>query len=181
MEIVATLAVGTASARAYYLLLAGRDVLNLIGPTGFVRAVGGAGLMGLAVAGGLGLAIETLVGSEKRSWGVGRWVWCISGFVVVLNILARLADLLLGRGPSLTTSPIHPGGPLSAEAIKDAFLGMVPGLLNDEFPLFLAAFCLTAYLRREFRDSNRDLREWSGLIFASLVVAQRFAIGVLTK
>ncbi len=169
LELVAAAAVCFAVVRSQ---LSSRWVsLNFPAPgySGFVRLFGGAFLTGLALSGGVGLAVEAFRGRRPSTWGLGRWVWSIAAMFVLFSVASGLVALevnRLVRDDSLPPLDGAVGGLLTRTAIYQFFGG---------FAWTIAALCATAMLAGSPRDPEPDAREWAGRLFASLAVALNIA------
>ena len=140
LELVATAAVCFAVVRSQ---MTSRNVgLNFIpvGDSGYIRLNGGAILTGLALAGGVGLAVETSRGRRPSSWGLGRWIWSIAGVYVIFSVASQLAALTINRLVRENRLPplgVAVRGVLERAAIYEFFGG---------FAWAIAAVCVTSML-----------------------------------
>lgn len=174
LELVATAAVCSAVVRSQ---MTSRWVgLNHItaGHSGEIRLVGGGFLTGLALAGGVGLLVETLRGRRPTSWGIGRLIWSIAGVYMVLSTAVQLVALAINR--SVRPGPIPPIGVAVQHLLERAAIYQFFG----DFPWAIAAVCATALIVGGPRDPEPDAREWAGRLFASLIVALNLAYILLS-
>jgi hypothetical protein len=163
MELVVAAAVCFAVVRSQ--MAPGSHFAGSTRSSGWVRLVGGSLLTGLALAGGLGLAAEAARRRRPATWGLGRWVWSISGLFVVFYGLWGIAVALVNRWT-------YGGG--SASFVDLALNVLVWGAIGQFFGGFawaIAGFCTTAMIVGSLRDPDPDAREWAGRLFASLAVA----------
>jgi len=149
-----------------------RDRLPNAPASEWLRLVGETSLTGLALVGGLGLAVEAIRGRSPATWGLGRWIWSIAGSYAVLNIAANLAYAVVRR---LLDRRVV----LAPEMIAGLLRYLVRGQMLTEFVWALTAVCLTAAFARAPRDPSPDAREWAGRIYASLVIALEIALRAL--
>lgn len=165
MELVAAAAVCTALARDVRppLIVTNNWVQPLIPLWWGWGAVAG----GLASAGGVGLAIEAIRGRRPSSWGIGRWIWSISGVTMALWLLDQSFDTTLSAIKHRRWPTLLEYSQLLRHEIDTWWLGAAPWVL--------AGVVVTAMLARSPRDPEPDTREWLGRLFAGLVVTLKFA------
>lgn len=168
LELVAAAAIGFGLLRSQ-LPRAG----SMPAGSGWLRLLGGACVAGLAIVGGLGLAIEAGRGRAPSSWGLGRWVWSIAGLSLLLAVSAKMASIVANR--------LVARGSVRLEwAEVPDLLGLSAMFLFDGgFAWAIAAVCVTAMFTGVLRDPEADAREWAGRLFASLVVALHLAVLML--
>ena len=124
--------------------------------------IGGAILAGLALTGGLGLAVESLRGRRPSSWGVGRWIWAIASLSLVILALVKAAGLTMVLARKGVTGRWIPYYWQVKQHVYQYFI---------EGPLFpVAAFGLIALLARTPRDPSPDAREWTGRLYLGFAV-----------
>lgn len=171
MELVATAAICVAMVQD---LLTSTNLQALTGgfTTMFSRLqwIGGAILAGLALSGGLTLAVEVLRGRRPQTWGAGRWIWAIAGLSIVLCVLIKGASLTAVLARKGVTSHWLPYYFQLKQHIYQHFI---------EGPFFtLAAFGVTAILARTPRDPSPDAREWLGRLYLGLAILVNLAFEV---
>jgi hypothetical protein len=133
----------------------------------WVRLVGGPLLSGLALSGGVGLIVETARGRSPSTWGLGRWIWSISGLYLVLNTAQIAVSAAVAR--------LAHGMEWLGFARSSLFERIVIHEFFGGFAWAIAAVCTTAMIARSPRDPEPDAREWAGRVFASLAVALNIA------
>jgi hypothetical protein len=79
LELVVAVAVAAALSRDQFAEPRTRAHLAVAPASEWVRLLGGAILTGLAISGGVGLAFEAARGRRPSTWGLGRWIWSITG------------------------------------------------------------------------------------------------------
>ena len=180
LELVATAAFCLGLVRAQILSAANDPVLRSavgfrMGASFWLRHAGGPLLAGLALAGGIGLAVEAIRGRRPSSWGLGRWIWSIAG--LMLLVCAAAEGLSLGaEWLSRMARPRRPpGSGVAASWIATRLLHWPMYRFFDQFGLAIAAVCATSMTARQPRDPEPDARDWAGRLFASLAVALTIA------
>ncbi len=169
LELVATAAVCFAVVRSQMTTSSVNSPSLAPGSSGWIRLVGGSLLTGLALAGGVGLVVETVRGRRPSTWGLGRWIWSIAGVFVIFSVASSLAALAVNRFVRKDRLPplsLAVQGVLERTAIYQFFGGV---------GWAIAAVCATAMLAGSPCDPEPDAREWAGRLFASLIVALNIA------
>lgn len=113
-------------------------------------------LLGVAVAGGLGLLVERLRGRSPECWGVGRWVWAVSALYALTN---GFFDAVLETGKGLFP-------PDASLIISDCRLSCA------QLGTLLAVTWIAARFALVPRAPGADAREWTGRILAFAFVLQ---------
>jgi hypothetical protein len=120
-------------------------------------------LTGLALVGGLGVALEALRRRSPRGWGWGRWAWSVAGLYLAFEAAAtaaqRAARPLLGRGKMPSRAEFAHAVLLSWDFAFTKTVG-----------LLLVALWASARLTRRRDEETPDAREWAGRVFAVAAV-----------
>ncbi len=170
LELVATAAVCFAVVRSQLTTSSvNSPSLDVRRSSDWVRLLGGSILTGMALAGGVGLAVETVRGRRPASWGLGRWIWSIATMFMVFFVASSLA------GWRSIDSSARTGCPRSAWRSRAYFERIAIHQFFGAFAWTIAAVCTTAMLARSPRDPEPDAREWAGRLFASVAVALNIA------
>lgn len=183
LELVATAALCFGMVRAQVIAARG-DVVGWSGlPPGmdasyWVRRAGGPLLAGLAIAGGVGLAVEAIRGRKPSSWGLGRWIWSIAGLTLLVNVAADGFSFGV-EWLSWKAGAHRPPVSMAPSAMGIRFFHWPMYHFFDQFGLAIAAVCTTAMITRQPHDPAPDARDWAGRLFASLAVALTIAVSLL--
>jgi hypothetical protein len=159
IEVVIVCAICFALVRREWIAFGGGISARNARPSEWLRVMAGAILVGLATSGAVGQAIETIRGRPASSWGVGRWIWSISGLFVLAAFVQGLWTFL----PAIHQTPIS--------VLLGRSLHGVEVMMTSELPLPMLAFCATAMITRVIIDPEPDIREHLGRLFASLIIA----------
>ncbi|MDR3621343.1 MAG: hypothetical protein P4L85_18475 [Paludisphaera borealis] len=124
-----------------------------------VHFVAGGALAGVALAGGVGLAVEILRRRSPAIWGWGRWTWSLEFFVALIVLAGGIEGVLLGLAADSGSSPAW--DVIYAEHLKTWTYTFSNTILS-----VLAPFLITARLARLPADPSPDGREWAGRAFA---------------
>jgi hypothetical protein len=163
LDLVAASAVGMALARFTHDLKGGTQYtvftyLNLVA----------AFLAGIALVMGSRLWFEASRHYEHRAWGIGRWTWSLSVTAIVLHVAwtTIAAPSTIYRREHRVITQHELGSTFVASAVWPM----------DVFPGLLIPFLVTARIARWPRDPAPDFREWTGLVFAGLLVIRYAAL-----
>lgn len=162
-ELIAELAVGMLLVRSVY------DALGYgveVGPNVYILrdylvVFGPVFLAGVSVAGGVGLALESVRGRSPDRWGAGRCMWSI----------AALYTLAIGIRGVAQTKVVH-GASSIRDFVEWFFEVQNLRLCWSDLALMLVASWLAARLARLPRAARPDAREWSGRILAGAIIVQ---------
>jgi hypothetical protein len=173
LELVVAVAVSASLSRDLLSEPRTRAILAVAPASEWVRLLGGAILTGLAISGGVGLAIESVRGRRPSSWGLGRWIWSISGIYVALSLAIGLvfavATYFRQHRKLVSNEVLH----------RVTRFHVSSSLLTDSAVWFLTALCATAMFAGSPRDPEPDAREWLGRVFASVCIATMIALRTL--
>jgi hypothetical protein len=173
LELVVAVAISAALSRDQLAEPRTRAHLAVAPPSEWVRLAGGAILTGLAISGGVGLALESARGRRPSSWGLGRWIWSIAGVYVALNLATALVFA------AATQFRQHRTLVRGEVLLRVTRYYVASSMLTDSAVWFLTAVCATAMFAGSPRDPEPDAREWLGRVFASVCVATLIAMRTL--
>jgi hypothetical protein len=122
-------------------------------------------LVGVSLAGGLGLLVESLRRRSPATWGLGRRIWSVAALTSLFSAAGLCATQM---GVIWRTRPAH----LTAKAA-------VAWVRYSSFTTFypsagwvLAAVLVTSWFSGEPRCGHLDAREWSGRILLGMIVME---------
>jgi hypothetical protein len=119
-------------------------------------------LIGVAVAGLVGLVVESLRRRGPTTWGFGRWVWSLIGFTLLCEYALMTAWAWLSGLYAIAV----------ISRMDWTFASAGPAWL----PL---VFWITSRLARRPGDPKPDAREWSGRVLGVLVLFVRLGYELL--
>ena len=173
LEWVVALAVGLATFRACFALPIWRlqwerAEIGLVRLALFIAST----LFGVAIFEGVVLAVGRARGRGPRPWGIGRWTWSIAAIYVVLKVASDLANIVLAMARTIKTLP-------DCKALSNYFSYYLASAFSAQFACALAAFLITARLTGLTTNPSPDAREWSGRVFAVLVIGWPVAMALV--
>jgi hypothetical protein len=172
LEMVVALAVGLALARwsSESVMGAGKWTANML-LTRLRYAVEPA-LSGVALVGFAGVAVEVFRKRTPKVWGVGRWIWSLSGLLILIDLGLQLSfeTVLIWRSK---------GRLPSSDQIQRVMRGLLSSHFFSQGAWFLLGVCVTAWAAGQLRDPDPDAREWTGRVFLAILVAWAVACRTL--
>jgi len=173
LELVVVLAVGMSlsrwtagfpdSARFFATADMGRQVQFLAEPF----------LVGGALAGGLGLLIESLRRRSPPIWGLGRRTWSVAALLVLLSALS-----LMGTQSAV----LWRNGNRTALSVRTVHYWLRNSYISTFYPAagwVMAATLVTSFFSGDSAGRARDAREWAGLTLLWLIVAETVVFRIL--
>ncbi len=131
-------------------------------------------MSGIALAGGLALAIERLRRRTPEVWGVGRWTWSVSCLVVAYRALGWLFIVVIWN--------LRQTGPTaSAYTLWNNLMGNWANESSNSIPLALIPALITAWVAHALGTPSADGREWSGRVFCVLVLVWAVVVQIATR
>ncbi len=169
LEWVVALAVGLATFRACFAVPSMmRAWERLEGGWQHLGYAIGPTLFGVAIFEGLVLAVERVRGRGPRPWGIGRWIWSMTVIYATLKLAYDFAIFIITTARATKTMQAS-DNPVSY------FSYSVVTTIDTDFACLLAAFLVTARLAGSPAAPSPDGREWSGRVFAAIVVGWHIA------
>jgi hypothetical protein len=172
VELVVALAAGLALARWTCSGVTGLGFRSATLVLNTVRYTVEPTLCGLALVGCAGLAVELARKRSPKIWGLGRWVWAVSGGLILMELAVQLGfeSILLWKRGGYT-------------ALSSQLSRLARGLLSSHFfsqgAWFLLCICVIAWLAGQLKDPGPDAREWSGRAFLAILVAWAISCRIL--
>ena len=138
-----------------------------------LKVVAGNELTAIALVGG-GLL---LLGQFRRQeptplWGLGRWVWSISGLFAAFNLSTTVLVLLVTEYRRVGVCPPR-------EILLRVLHSTCTSQFLSEFAWAIVAIALTRRLSGIQQSRNLDMWESSGIVFGILVVASTVLVKLL--
>ena len=172
LELVLALAVGLALARWSSAGVMGWGVRRPAMLLSALRYTVEPALSGIALVGCAGVAFELIRKRSPKIWGVGRWIWSLSGFLILIDLTLQLSSetILIWR---------HRGHPPNAEELAREVRALLSSHFFSQGSWFLLGVCLTAWMAGQLRDPHPDAREWTGRVFLAVLVSWAIACRTL--
>jgi hypothetical protein len=161
MEWVVALAVGLAICRWAITLLEVR-VGTLLERTGFMVDIM---LTIVAVVEAVALIYERGGGRGPRVWGPGRWIWMATGLYCAFHFASLSA---IGHPFRSTAGPV--AAPVQNRIMRFLVIESRDLSTSQLAPLLLASLSAFRCAGWRSQEAGGDMREWSGRVFAALVV-----------
>ena len=180
MEVVMALAVSASLARGTLLDATTQQRLRFGAASEWVRELGGAMLTGVAIIGGIGIALEYARRRAPRTWGTGRVTWM---FTLVFGVLNTAAGLLLQASVRLRLKGELPTremiGQVARVYASQQFLGEFPWALIAAWAVAYMATSRTTAPAAGAARADLDARELTGRAFAAAVLGLAVAVRVM--
>ncbi len=179
MEVVMAIVVGASLARGTLLDATTQQRLRFGATSEWVRELGGAMVTGVAIIGGIGIAVEFARRRTPKAWGPGRLTWM---FTLVFGLVNTAAGLLFQTAVRLRLKGEFPTREMLERVARvyasQQFLGEFPWALVAAWTVAVLASTRTSPTS-ESTGGLFDAREITGRAFAAAVLSLAVVVRVM--